>query len=490
MAFLTPGNGVVAEYRPAAGQANVGAAAQETGITAPHWVRLERDLAGNFSASHSTNGSTWQPLGTPVSIQMNANLYVGLALTSHNAALTCEAVFSNVTITGNVTGAWMSQDVGIQSNSPDPMYVAIANTTGQPAVVYHENPNAAQIDTWTEWNIDLKEFEDKGVNLTDVDKIFLGFGNRNNPQLGGSGKMYFDDIRLYRARYVPGKGTPLAPDFNADGVVGYGDLPTLASQWLYETEVRDWDHRVAYWDAAYPTAWADVVVTEAVRDHLALNGYTVVNAAQLKSWMDARIADGAPSVVVFCKDIVPDTVAETMDATCTIRRYLDAGGKVVWYSDWPFYYQGLSDGTSAPTWGPDGAINVLGFNASGGPNDTGEQVVITGAGTVWGLTQTWPSVRPTPPTITENLTTLARISGGSAAAWAKHYLPGDYYRGFFRIADFNVGPGDTDLLPDLLGVAESKGALVADLNQDDVVDFKDYAVLLDQWLDQQIWPEW
>ncbi|MHC4529059.1 MAG: hypothetical protein ACYS29_14375, partial [Planctomycetota bacterium] len=224
-------------------------------------------------------------------------------------------------------------------------------------------------------------------------------------------------------------------------------------------------------------------------DYLATNGYTVVDAAQLKTWMDARIADGAPSVVVFCKDIVPDTVAETQDPNATIRKYLDAGGKVVWYADWPIYYQGLSDGTSAPTWGPDGAINVLGFNASGGPNDTGEQVGFTAAGIEWGLTQTWPSARPTPPDITENLTTLATISGGSAAGWAKHYLPGDYYRGFFRIADFNVSAGDTDLLPDLLNVAEAKGALVSDLNQDGVVDFKDYAVLVDQWLEEQLWPE-
>jgi len=131
----------------------------------------------------------------------------------------------------------------------------------------------------------------------------------------------------------------------------------------------------------------------------------------------------------------------------------------------------------------------LGFNASGGPNDSGEKVVITAAGAEWGLTQTWTSRRPTSP-VAENLTALATINGGSAAAWAKHYLPGDYYRGFFRIADFDVGPGDTDLLPDLLSVAESKGALVADLYQDDVIDFKDYAVLLDQWLNEQLWPEW
>jgi len=35
------------------------------------------------------------------------------------------------------------------------------------------------------------------VNLANVNTITIGFGNRNNPVAGGSGMMYFDDIRLY-----------------------------------------------------------------------------------------------------------------------------------------------------------------------------------------------------------------------------------------------------------------------------------------------------
>ena len=85
------------------------------------------------------------------------------------------------------------------------MYVAVANSTGASAVIYHDNPDAVQIETWTQWNIDLKQFADKGIDLTDVDKISLGFGDRDNPQPGGSGKMYFDDIRLYRPRISAGK---------------------------------------------------------------------------------------------------------------------------------------------------------------------------------------------------------------------------------------------------------------------------------------------
>jgi hypothetical protein len=50
---------------------------------------------------------------------------------------------------------------------------------------------------WTEWNIDLQAFADQGVNLTNVDTITIGLGDRNNPTAGGAGMMYFDDIRLY-----------------------------------------------------------------------------------------------------------------------------------------------------------------------------------------------------------------------------------------------------------------------------------------------------
>ncbi len=80
-----------------------------------------------------------------------------------------------------------------------PMYVAIANITGTPAVVNHDNPEATKLDTWTEWTIPLQAFADKGIDLTDINTISIGFGNKTNPQAGGSGKMIFDDIRLYPA---------------------------------------------------------------------------------------------------------------------------------------------------------------------------------------------------------------------------------------------------------------------------------------------------
>ena len=200
MAFVTPAQGAVFEYRPAVGGANVGAAGQVTGITAPYWVKIERDIAGNFTASSSTNGSAWMPMGTPANIAMGSNVYIGLALTSHDTALTCQAVFSNVTTTA-VSPQWAHQDIGITSNAAEPLYVAVSNSAGTPAVVVHDDPAAAQISTWTEWVIPLQAFADQGIILTDVDRIAIGLGTKGNMTIpGGSGKIYFDDIRLYRPR--------------------------------------------------------------------------------------------------------------------------------------------------------------------------------------------------------------------------------------------------------------------------------------------------
>jgi len=97
---------------------------------------------------------------------------------------------------------WTEEDVGELSlwfcgdaaNAAERMYVALNGS----AVVYHGNPNVAQIERWTEWTIDLQEFAAQGVNLYNVNTISIGFGDKNNLQAGGSGTVLFDDIRLYR----------------------------------------------------------------------------------------------------------------------------------------------------------------------------------------------------------------------------------------------------------------------------------------------------
>jgi len=115
--------------------------------------------------------------------------------------------YSEATLTLVSARDWTEEGVGIlslwfygdASNAAERMYVALNGS----AVVYHENPSAAQIDTWTEWPIDLQEFAAQGVNLANVNTISIGFGDKNNLQPGGSGMVFFDDIRLYRPATEP-----------------------------------------------------------------------------------------------------------------------------------------------------------------------------------------------------------------------------------------------------------------------------------------------
>jgi hypothetical protein len=197
LACVTPGSGVASEGRVTTSGESV--SMNETGITAPHWIKLERNLAGVFTVSHSADGITWVPVQGALNqtIWMDApSVYIGLAVTAHNANATCEAQFSNVTTTGNVTPAqWEHQDVGIMSNTPEPLYVALNDT----AVVYHDDPQALLTEQWTEWRIPLKEFADRGVDLTKIDSIAIGVGTKGDTTTaGGSGTLYFDDIRLDR----------------------------------------------------------------------------------------------------------------------------------------------------------------------------------------------------------------------------------------------------------------------------------------------------
>jgi hypothetical protein len=78
---------------------------------------------------------------------------------------------------------------GDGANAAEQMYVALNGI----ARVDHDNPDAALINNWTQWNIPLQTFADLGVNLANVNSITLGLSSVT----GGTGMVYFDDIRLY-----------------------------------------------------------------------------------------------------------------------------------------------------------------------------------------------------------------------------------------------------------------------------------------------------
>jgi hypothetical protein len=88
---------------------------------------------------------------------------------------------------------------GASGNAAEPIYVAVSNSAGAPAVVAQDDPDAATVLSWKQWRIPSQAFADQGINLTNVDKIAIGLGSKAGmAAAGGSGGLYIDDIRLYR----------------------------------------------------------------------------------------------------------------------------------------------------------------------------------------------------------------------------------------------------------------------------------------------------
>ena len=88
---------------------------------------------------------------------------------------------------------------GDSANAAEPLYVAVSNAAGAPAIVANDDPLVAQTGNWTHWVVLLQTFADQGINLTNVDKIVIGLGSKSGmASAGGSGVLYVDDIRLYR----------------------------------------------------------------------------------------------------------------------------------------------------------------------------------------------------------------------------------------------------------------------------------------------------
>lgn len=192
--LMTPGNGVRYQYRTSAGGGTE--RLSDANVAVPYWVRLERTSGGLIRAYYSENGSDWTNFKLK-QVSMTMPIYIGLAVSSHDASVSSEAVFSNVSFPDTtVSDEWLHQDIGVKINEPQPMYVVL-NGVGP---VYHDDPNASLISTWTEWNIPLQSFADNGVDLTNVTSLGIGVGTIDSQEPCGEGRIFIDDIRLYIPR--------------------------------------------------------------------------------------------------------------------------------------------------------------------------------------------------------------------------------------------------------------------------------------------------
>ena len=97
--FITPGQGYEFQRRVTT---NALSTTTDGGAgAAPGWVRVKR--AGTlFTAYKSTDGQTWTVVGSD-SISMASAVYVGIAVTSHNAAAATRATITNLSVSAGTT---------------------------------------------------------------------------------------------------------------------------------------------------------------------------------------------------------------------------------------------------------------------------------------------------------------------------------------------------------------------------------------------------
>ena len=182
----------------------LGPPAEQVAVRTPAWVKIERkgDQFYGYYATGETP-TTWTPMvWNPQTISMNANAYIGLAVTSHAAGAVTEAEFSGVATTGNVTGEWQSVSLGVEQpagNLPDTLYLTLEDSSGRKATVTHSDPYAVTAGAWTPWSIPLSTFTSAGVKTDSITKMTVGVGDKTKPASGATGLLYIDDIRVSSA---------------------------------------------------------------------------------------------------------------------------------------------------------------------------------------------------------------------------------------------------------------------------------------------------
>jgi hypothetical protein len=156
--------------------------------------------------------------------------------------------YSEIERTFDTAQDWTEADVKIltlffygdpnnDANATEQMYVGLEDTRGADSyaeVRYghydDEDINSIKKQEWTPWDISLADFT--GVIPSDINKVYVGFGDRDNhPDPGGKGTVHFDNIRLYPQKCIPSRLQP-AFDFTDDCVVDFGDVGAMAEHWL------------------------------------------------------------------------------------------------------------------------------------------------------------------------------------------------------------------------------------------------------------------
>jgi hypothetical protein len=118
---------------------------------------------------------------------------------------------------------------GRSDNTVSQMYIVLNDGNSETVVLYTGDAADIRKETWLPWRIDLEELHN--IDLSNIESIAVGFyADPYNPLRAGWGAVLFDDIRLYPSRCLE-ENMPAA-DFNGDCLVNFKDLEEMTHSWL------------------------------------------------------------------------------------------------------------------------------------------------------------------------------------------------------------------------------------------------------------------
>jgi hypothetical protein len=165
---------------------------------------------------------------------------------------------------------------------------------------------------------------------------------------------------------------------------------------------------IVYYDENYHSSWIYPTATKKIVNYLTSEErgekkFTKLSAKKLRKWMEITIEEkrANETVTVISQDIIPDVLAEDFSPSIILRSYLDAGGRIVWIGNIPFWLQGKDKRQIKETeqpwveWGFMGIFSILGLNAEFNYSPA-NRVTITREGEAWKLRKenSWYGTRP------------------------------------------------------------------------------------------------
>jgi len=211
---------------------------------------------------------------------------------------------------------------------------------------------------------------------------------------------------------------------------------------FYALEDGDKPYKAVYEPAKIEGNAKYFVVDTTIVPFLQQRGFERLDSASLYHFLKDRIEDGKPSVIVFSLALIPANLIADDPGKGMIRKYLDAGGKIIWLSNSPNYFEPDSKGNFNKQVNKGKQLLDVQFS---NPDESGNFYSKTAQeGLNMGLPQ-WLTITSVPVS-GKGVVPLAYDEYGRVSAWKKKFNPRPG-SGFicFRSFSYNVPAKKEDL---------------------------------------------